>query len=457
MESRFARVVWVVSAFQGLATAQASWTQVASTGPAARSLHAMAYDSQRGRTVLFGGWSHNSGTNYNFADTWEWSGSVWVQVATTGPSARYRHTMAHDTQRGRTVLFGGVGVADTWEWNGSAWTQVVTTGPSLRYGHAMAYDSQRGLTVLFGGYGYGSTNTYLGDTWEWNGSAWTQVANTGPSGRYGQALAYDSRRGRTVLFGGFGFNGMGGDTWEWNGTSWIQTANTGPSARSDHAMAYDTQRGVTVLFGGDYSNDDTWEWDGATWATVATTGPTAVACPAMAYDTQRGMTVLFGGTNDGIISFDDTWEWSGGPAGPGTPATASAFGAGCGSPALTLSPDISARPIINATGQVSMTNIPSTLAFVSLGWSRTMVGPFTLPFSLLGYGLPGCYLLQSCEAAAAPVTFTTPGTATYSLPLPNWNGLIGLQLYLQGWANAPGANAGNTIVSNGIEWVIGNS
>jgi hypothetical protein len=47
------------------------------------------------------------------------------------------------------------------------------------------------------------------------------------------------------------------------------------------------------------------------------------------------------------------------------------------------------------------------------------------------------------------------GTATYSLPLPNWSGLIGLHLYLQGWANAPGVNAGNTIVSNGIDWLIG--
>jgi len=28
---------------------------------------------------------------------------------------------------------------------------------------------------------------------------------------------------------------------------------------------------------------------------------------------------------------------------------------------------------------------------------------------------------------------------------------------LQGWAVAPGANAGNTIVSNGLEWGIGNS
>lgn len=38
-----------------------------------------------------------------------------------------------------------------------------------------------------------------------------------------------------------------------------------------------------------------------------------------------------------------------------------------------------------------------------------------------------------------------------------WAGLIGLHVHLQGWASAPGANASNTIVSNGVEWVIGNS
>jgi hypothetical protein len=31
---------------------------------------------------------------------------------------------------------------------------------------------------------------------------------------------------------------------------WTRTSVTGPAPRYDHAMAYDTARGVTVLFGG---------------------------------------------------------------------------------------------------------------------------------------------------------------------------------------------------------------
>jgi hypothetical protein len=102
-----------------------------------------------------------------------------------------------------------------------------------------------------------------------------------------------------------------------------------------------------------------------------------------------------------------------------------------------------------------LTNIPSTLAFVAFGWNRTAIGPFALPFSLLGYGMSGCDLLQSSEFSALPVTFSGSSTATFSLPLPNISGLIGLRCYLQGWAYAPGVNPGHTIVSNALDWLIG--
>ena len=42
------------------------------------------------------------------------------------------------------------------------WQPRNTTGPSPRYGHAVAYDSARGVTVLFGRY----DDNLGGDTWE---------------------------------------------------------------------------------------------------------------------------------------------------------------------------------------------------------------------------------------------------------------------------------------------------
>jgi hypothetical protein len=47
------------------------------------------------------------------------------------------------------------------------WTQRFPENfPSPRVGHAMAYDSTRGVTVLFGG---DNKTTLLYDTWGWNG------------------------------------------------------------------------------------------------------------------------------------------------------------------------------------------------------------------------------------------------------------------------------------------------
>ena len=52
---------------------------------------------------------------------------------------------------------------------------------------------------------------------------WTQRANFGPSRRVNSRAAFDSKRGRVVLFGGQsddpneGVQGILGDTWEWDG------------------------------------------------------------------------------------------------------------------------------------------------------------------------------------------------------------------------------------------------
>lgn len=464
------RTLWLVAvaAFAPILTSLEAqvptWTRVANVGPPARTVHAMAYDSQRGRTVLFGGY----GSSLFAADTWVWDGVSWAQAATAGPPGRDSFAMAYDSQRGRVVLFGGRSVPgsmvlpnDTWEWDGINWVQmpVPGTAPSPRHLHAMSYDAVRGKTVLFGGL----SGNALGDTWEWNGSVWVQVASTGPALRIRHSIVYDSVRGKTVLFGGDGrfVYTEFGDTWEWDGSNWVQVALTGPSARTAHAMTYDSQRGRTVLFGGVSGSGtthieygDTWEWDGSTWMLASIAGPTARVHHAMAYDSQRGCTVLFGGGSS-MPPFGDTWEWSAGL--PNTPATAVGFGIGCGTPSLSLQAVSNARPVISTTAQVAMSNVPSSIAFVALGWSRSMAGPFALPFPLVLYGMPGCYLLQSAESAGQPVTFTGASTAAFGLALPSWSGLIGLHVFLQGWAYAPGVNAGHTIVSNGVEWVIGNS
>lgn len=289
------------------------WIQMASSGPSPRRAHALAYDSARGVTVLYGGFSDAIPEDPFLGDTWEWNGATWTQRPVGGPGGRSLHVMAYDSARHRVVLFGGEtrygwGVNETWEWGGTTWTLQSVLGPGFRTGHAMAYDSVRECIVLFGGT---NGSTRLSDTWEWDGATWTQRAIAGPAPRSRTAMAYDSARGRLVLFGGYGDSGPLGDTWEWDGTVWTQRSTSGPSAGGGHAMAYDDARGVTVLYGGYVGSylGDTWEWDGTTWNKRPIAGPAPRDPFEVAYDLVRGRLVLFGGW-DGSSNLGDTWEYS---------------------------------------------------------------------------------------------------------------------------------------------------
>ncbi len=292
------------------------WTRRAASGPLPRHFHGMAYDSQRGVTVLFGGTNSGGSSITYFGDTWEWNGTTWTQRATSGPTTNFgKAAMAYDSQRARTVLFTGDG--PTWEWDGLNWSQRATTGPSSRFSHTMAYDSARHVTVLFGGT-TGSSTSAFADTWEWNGIAWVQRASTGAPASAYHAMAFDSLRGVTVVMGGYKNNDLSSFEndagWEWNGATWTQRPFPDPPARAGHAMAYDAQHATTILFGGRKSNfsfmGDTWQWDGAHWTPRLVSGPTPRGFHAMCYDSGRSVIVLFGGTNTaGVLG--DTWEWNG--------------------------------------------------------------------------------------------------------------------------------------------------
>jgi hypothetical protein len=245
----------------------------------------------------------------------------WQPLPGAQPAGRRAHAAAWDTARGRLVLFGGDGpvqLGDTWEWDGAAWElrAAGAAGPPPRYYGAMAYDAARGRVVLFGGVWF---QTVRGDTWEWDGSAWTQITTAhAPSPRFAHSLTWDPVRRRLVMFGGteiFGSNSQVGDTWEYDGTDWTRRAPAiAPPARAGHGAAYDTGRGRLVLYagyGGGASFDDLWEWDGAAWTEVTpATMPPRRAAP-LGHDPRRGVTVLYGGSTGLVTTLADTWEWNG--------------------------------------------------------------------------------------------------------------------------------------------------
>src|SRR5262249_50059757 len=131
---------------------------------------------------------------------------LWTQKQDIGASSRVSHGVTYDAERNRVLLFGGDPggrpLADTWSWDGSLWTQLADTGPLARRDLAMtlavgpdtdASGSSDKLVVLFGG---ASGSNLFADTWIWDGTEWTQVADTGPAARSGHSLAYDSARNR---------------------------------------------------------------------------------------------------------------------------------------------------------------------------------------------------------------------------------------------------------------------
>jgi hypothetical protein len=233
---------------------------------------------------------------------------------------------AHDSARGRLVLFGGRdarGVAQdwTWQWNGIVWQPSYSTvRPVARYGTRAVFDPVRNKVVLFGGEG-NATGLVFGDTWEFDGTTWTQrVFATSPGARTNHNMVWDSFRNRAVLHGGTDPTGrLLGDTWEYDGANWIprNTASTGPQERTRHAMVYDAARRRVVLYGGQTSTpgspfaNDLWEWDGGSWTARTTTNlPSGRFDPELAYDPRNATVHLYGGEIS-LNPTDEHWELSG--------------------------------------------------------------------------------------------------------------------------------------------------
>jgi hypothetical protein len=407
----------------------------------------MAYDSQDGVVVLFGGLNDQWEP---LGDTWLWDGWDWRQVQLDPgdpvPAPRYESAMVYDTARNRIVMFGGCAapyewLGDTWEFDGIHWVPMAGTvhntpmpGPSPRHTFGMAYDSERHKTVLYGG------GWWSNEVWEWDGISWTQVAvrdNGIWGGRDGSKMFFDLTKGAVLMYGGWDYGTRYNDMWEYSTEPdahwttlppataaapissasdlagvWMKSENppyrltltvTGPNTltglftdgppndntfsatvdlstqpatasieqrwgngslfttyvmqvvspdemtglysdytggpyastwtkwtplpnRSSPFVAYDSHRGTAVLFGGiipesflnpDWRND-TFEWDGVRWTQIATVGAPSprmdLGHSGMVYDEQRGEVVLFGGTvaDPPEKGNDETWvyQWN---------------------------------------------------------------------------------------------------------------------------------------------------
>jgi hypothetical protein len=258
------------------------WQLVTESGPEPRTFAAFAYDERRREAILFGGnrvlFGKGDEANTFLADTWRLQNYRWARSAEVGPAPRAEAAIAYDQDRERVVLFGGynrtAGVTqrfgDTWEWDGEHWNKVAVEGPTPRNNAAMTYDERRRRIVLFGGPGPSN------ETWEWDGYHWTRLQAGDVPGRFNPMMIYDTKREEILRFGGWTGKERVGDTWILARGGWSRLDVAGPPARNHSAIAYDTRRHSAVLFGGHDGDNvfgDTWEWDGSTWDRAAYVAP----------------------------------------------------------------------------------------------------------------------------------------------------------------------------------------
>lgn len=440
----------------------AQWNQASpATSPSARSGHGICFDSTAGRALLFGGTAGFSTSN----QTWSFDGTNWAQLSpTTSPSGKAGMELVHDPIRGVTVMyggtssspFGGPSVDQTWEFDGTTWTQVFpVTTPGGLGNYGATFDLVRQRLVIYGG----TASTFFpiaeGNTWEFDGTNWAQITTTGSPGPLERpAMCFHIGLGKTVLFGGIDPQIGGTDnTWLYDGSSWTIAPVTGakPSARTGAEMVYDNVRGVCVLSGGmDPMTGtpivDSWEFDGTAWQQVpsVTTGRYG---HSMAFLPAQRQVLQFGGYNPlNFSDLGDTWLYG---------AMSRTFGSGCAGSNGVPSLSATDAPRLGAAYALTVNNLvpASAFAFMAIGLSD-QTGPFgALPFSLAGFGMPGCSALVSGESLL--LIPASAGSATLSTTLPNNVAFMGLSLFHQALSIDAAANAAGFTVSNAHAGVVG--
>jgi len=419
--------------FGSALSAQANFTQLSPT--VMPSPRAGARGVSDGSLLYSFGGKPGAGIELN--DMWVFDGTSWLDITPTAgalPPGRDWYGAAYDTGRGRFVLFGGRSSAlggnlgDTWEFDGVAWTQMTpAASPATGRWCEMAYDPVAGVTILFGGEDLG---VYRNETWSWDGTNWTQLSPTNsPSIRARGRLSYDWKTGNMIYFGGRNTAGALADTWAWDGTNWssVVTANaptsSGVAGRFAHGMTYDFLRDRHVLYGGTRNGPtltDIWEFDGTDWQQRTVSGPTSRTGATFAYVLGLQKTYLFGGYGGPQLS--DTWEYQT----PDLPSTV-AYGAGCSGPGGLLTLTSNNAPWAGDVWSATCGPLGATSLAMGI-WGLNQV---TLPLSAVLPMAPiGCNLLASADLAIGP-SAPSGGQATVQLALPNNAALAGASLNVQ--------------------------
>lgn len=248
----------------------------------------------------------------------------WTARAASGtlPEPRRDHSLSSDGAG--LYLFGGRGdgtFADFWQYDptAEAWTELAPTGPSPRFGHNAAWHKLSNRLIVFGG--QSGDGTFVNDLWTYDPATdlWTQLdSGSGPSPRYGAASAL-TVDGQLIVTHGFTDQGRFNDTWryDFDAGTWTDISPPGqrPIERCLTRAAWTEVMDQHLLMFGGQTNDapflgDFWALaEGRDWSEVVRVPhPGARNQYSMVYDATGHRIVMFGGDSEGG-PLNDLWTF----------------------------------------------------------------------------------------------------------------------------------------------------
>jgi hypothetical protein len=295
-----------------------TWIDNGKMGAATWIERSVAWDTERGVAVMFGGTNR---TGYN-ADTWEFSDGKWhKRTPKTSPPARASAIMYYDVKRKHVVIACGhvyddqvrINLSDSWYWDGKDWTRITKTMPykplSIR---SWAYDRKRARLIALC-----KPDDSVGDDleiYEFDGRYWSEAEVGMPrKGIKGGKLVYDPRVEQVMLYG----SSTTGDskpvetTWHWNGTALKQTddaANIKQLAVADHVFPDATRKGLWWLNRGNLTFYDA-KGKHKLYHIPTYVGLRLREVPANGWvDEKTGLVYVHGGVSP-VTNTNDTWSF----------------------------------------------------------------------------------------------------------------------------------------------------
>jgi hypothetical protein len=273
-----------------LAPDDRSWVKTLVGGPRVHDA-AMAFDPRSGHLIIHGG----EATSGLEEATYTWDRARWTVHSdqVNGPGPRLMPLIYFDEDEQRFILYGGSETLsldeidgdrdfDEWRWLGDRWALRKEGAPGsgpVTIAASGVYDRARRVAVMVETSPEGEMRT-----WERGTEGWKLVARGGLTPRSPRQVAYDSKRARTVVYGGLRLPLLDRsqlptdpaeyltDTWSWDGRTWTQIATEGPH-RDAGALGYDELHDRIILTGGIAYDcprllnvcGSTWAFDGARW------------------------------------------------------------------------------------------------------------------------------------------------------------------------------------------------